>query len=404
MASPLAEAHIEAQAHLRDTLARAVVAVWDALPGHDEADVDTFLDTALPLVEAGQRHSVALVDGFWADERQQSPLGVDPAEFVGEASRKASDVREVYRRPFVLLWHGLKVGKLWEEASQEARVRIATMVQTDLLLAQNAAGAKLVELDPEVQSLERVLRGTCELCADAEAQHTATQPIHPGCQCGFAPSPAKPGTVKEPRWPNEALAARSMGNVKGGRRVGEGAGEERWWDDADVAAMDEYVGTSQSFEINAFLRGQKTDQDFDEDFGLNQEVMDDLVADLDRVFEKAGPIGERIKVTRATGMKLKSAGLTRKKTPYTMVDKGFGSTSGRLTRFPTLEKAGKSSKPLGVRMELTLDPRVRAVWGANPAEDELVIERGVRYVVQSIVKEDDMHYLVKCDILPPEGR
>ena len=113
MASQLARAHVEAQSKLRDVISTAVVRVWDAMPQHNDEDVNTFLDTALPIVEAGQRHAVSMLDGFWAAELEQKPTGLDPKDFGRDA-----DPREVYRRPFTQLWHGFKQGQDWETASK----------------------------------------------------------------------------------------------------------------------------------------------------------------------------------------------------------------------------------------------------------------------------------------------
>lgn len=192
MASPLAEAHVEAQGRLRDSVAQMVESVWDALPDHDESSVGLFADTVVPLVEAGQRRTVQLVDGYMAREMDRFPMGLDAKPLVGAAARGGTDPYEVYRRPFVTLWSELKEGKMWADAEAAARLRLQIIVLTDMQLSQVRAGAEVSERDPDINSLIRVVRGTCAKCEEAASEATPAgglQPIHPSCQCSFMPSP-----------------------------------------------------------------------------------------------------------------------------------------------------------------------------------------------------------------------
>ncbi len=60
MASRLAEAQILAKEHLMRIIAAAVAAAWTGLGHYDEAQVDQWLGTVLPLTAAANRQAVAL--------------------------------------------------------------------------------------------------------------------------------------------------------------------------------------------------------------------------------------------------------------------------------------------------------------------------------------------------------
>jgi hypothetical protein len=193
VASPLAEAHVAAQVALRDAIASSAERVWNALPNHDEESIPLFLNTMLPTLEAGQRHAVALVDGYMANALERSAYGLNPRKLIGDAVRNGVTPNEVYRRPFVALWSELKGGKLWMTANQIAIQRLRTTIRTDLVRTQNLAGAAVVYRDPKVFGLRRVLNGTCDLCVEAtNVEGYVLQPIHPGCECGIEPVMTKP--------------------------------------------------------------------------------------------------------------------------------------------------------------------------------------------------------------------
>lgn len=191
VASQLAEAHNNLQVRLRDLVSEAVLRMWNAMPYHGGEDAPrAFVDAAVPVVMAGQRQAIALVDGFLAQAMDRPAYGVNPQGIIGGAVRGGVPMDEVYRRPFVTLWSLFKQGKLWPEANKEATARLVTTVRTDLLLSANAAGSYIAMRDPEIDGLGRVLHGTCDLCESIAGEVTPSQglqPIHPGCECGFDP-------------------------------------------------------------------------------------------------------------------------------------------------------------------------------------------------------------------------
>jgi hypothetical protein len=129
---------------------------------------------------------------------------------------------------------------------------------------------------------------------------------------------------------------------------------------------------------------------------LTEAEINSAVKQLDELIERAGPLGTKIRATRVAGVRLKDSGLSRRKLPYTVTDKGFGSTAA------LREEVQGVVKGAGVRYDLDIDPRVKAIWGSNPRERELLLQRGVRYVIRSIEKKDKYSYVVRADVLPPE--
>lgn len=375
---------------------------WDALPDHEESSVPLFCDTVVPVVEAAQRQSVRMLDGFCARESDRSALGLDPKDLVGAAARKETSPSEVYRRPFVELWSLLKEGRLWEDANHAARARLLTAVETDILRAQMLAAARVVELDPGTRSMERVLRGTCEKCAEAQRNGgTVETPIHPGCQCSVVPSSSKPGQKKEPVHPQEAYGDRTIRtkhlddpNEPGSTR--EQAVEGGVFTADDAAALRAYCGREESFTLNRLLR--------------RGEVPPETKA-LDTAMEHAGPVGTPTRVWRGTNINPLhfDADSWDDLVGRTITDKGFGSTSAS-ENWAFVMSRGKNS----VTFEINMDPRVKAIWGANPLEEELLLERGCRYVIRGVEREMFPPLVrggkpfvgktkVIVDLLPPEA-
>jgi hypothetical protein len=77
-------------------------------------------------------------------------------------------------------------------------------------------------------------------------------------------------------------------------------------------------------------------------------------------------------------------------------DLGFSSTS------ESIDIAQSAVMRAGNKMSFTMNvsPKVKAIWGANPLEQELLLQRGCRYVVKS-VKQGRYRWFVEIDVLPP---
>ena len=219
------------------------------------------------------------------------------------------------------------------------------MVSVDFDHAHRTALLDAIDRDGRFDGWQRAIRGTCGACAAL-----ATGPsdgllfeVHPGCQCVSEP-------IVRGRSPEEALPDHTES-----------------WTPEDFAAVQKYVQTADSYVINAHVRGVQPGTGMAADAVANSKLTEAqlrvAVQQLDGLIDRAGPLGTKVRVTRVAGAKLKDAGLTRRKMPYTVTDKGFGSTA-------SLGPEGIVGP--GVRFDLDIDPRVKGIWGSNPSERELL--------------------------------
>lgn len=182
----LANAHINAQQRLRLIVAEAVRGAWRGLPGYDDRDVDAFLASALPAVEAGRRQSVALTEAFLARAVRRQPNGADVDRIVA-AIRNGADPRQVYRRPFVTTWTALGSGADWSDAVASGEARAVGMAATDVQLAMRDTLRDVGNADEAILGYQRVPDGkACDLCLQIAGQRYTTdelQPVHNNCGC-----------------------------------------------------------------------------------------------------------------------------------------------------------------------------------------------------------------------------
>lgn len=183
-----AEAHIAAQEQLRAAAAQGVGAAWDQLPAYDEANLDEWLAGVLPIVLAAQHQSAAYTDAFIAYETGRRPLGIGRRLVTGAAARLGAMPAEVYRRPFVTVWRGLKDGKDWAQSVAEGRRRATAAVETDVQLSMRQTLREIGDHDPNVVGFSRVPNGgACKFCVTVAGQRYRTDqlmPIHTHCGCG----------------------------------------------------------------------------------------------------------------------------------------------------------------------------------------------------------------------------
>lgn len=177
---------------------RQVVALhWQNLGSWNDADVARFVDAVTPLVLAGQVQTAAITDVYLASVMTTltgetvAPLGVAAADL---ATLRGVDPVEVYRRPFVEVWTGLKKGQQFADALGVGADRLLRLVDDDLSLAHRSQSSRAYEAHG-VQRYRRVLRpyrggGTCGLCIAASDQVYKSQdllPIHSRCRCETLP-------------------------------------------------------------------------------------------------------------------------------------------------------------------------------------------------------------------------
>lgn len=156
----------------------------------------------IPIVEAGQRHTVALVDAYMAAKLIQATgqgtvLGLDPSRYTTHALRKVA-AEAVYGRALTVLEALNRTDQ--ERALVGAQAAIEKLVRTDLQLAQtHAARDWMTEHDAKatdetrIVGYRRVLTGPgphCGLCTAAASRTyriSDLMPIHEHCGCTVEP-------------------------------------------------------------------------------------------------------------------------------------------------------------------------------------------------------------------------
>lgn len=186
-----------ARRDLSEGLIAALVALWQSLPSWHREDVAAFLADAVPLVKAAQRTLADLV-AVKVAENAEAALGrvveapLLPDEDVTDL-RHGVDVEDVYTRPFIDVWSGLKDGLPLEDAVDRGRVRLEGIAEFDMQQAHAEAtekAQKAIAAKDRPKWWERTLTGeeNCALCmAASTVVYTVgdLNPIHPGCDCGI---------------------------------------------------------------------------------------------------------------------------------------------------------------------------------------------------------------------------
>jgi hypothetical protein len=196
-------AYQAASAALRLQLAGLVTRLWRQLGSYRTADVRRFVVDVVPLVAGAQQQMSALTAAGLARQREISlgdngkPVAVDVRKVTGAAARNGADPREVYERPFHLVWRQLaelprEPGSI-DKAIQSGLDRALDLAGTDVQLAKVHTAYAIGQADPKVRWQQRVLEGahSCGLCIVASTQtyhnssrlHPTLMPIHPGCDC-----------------------------------------------------------------------------------------------------------------------------------------------------------------------------------------------------------------------------
>jgi len=190
----LAERYRDALIDVRRRVSTRVERNWRDLGSWDEADVGRFLARTLPVVDAGQRRTVALTDAYLARVTRTRAVGLLPDDLTGAAVRNGTPPADVYRRPFVQLWSALSNGAQFMDAMNAAGVRAAQSASTDVSLSMRASADAFdaqAEFESRIVGWERVLDpDACAFCATASTQRYRSanlDPLHANCQCGIAP-------------------------------------------------------------------------------------------------------------------------------------------------------------------------------------------------------------------------
>ena len=187
----LAERYRDALIDVRNRVSTRVDRTWRDLGSWDDADVARFQARVLPVVQAGQRRTVALTDAYLARATRTRPVGLVADDLIGAAVRNGTDPADVYRRPFVQLWSALSNGAQFMDAMNAAGVRAAQSASTDVSLTMRASadafGAQ-ADTESKIIGWERVLDpDACAYCATASTQRYKSanlDPLHANCVVG----------------------------------------------------------------------------------------------------------------------------------------------------------------------------------------------------------------------------
>ena len=202
---------------LRSRTGSALQALWLGMPEYRDAQVDRFVQLALPIQVAAQREVRSLTAGY------HSAVGAElgdrvPMALISEAAVTAPRgvaPAEVYRRPAVQVYTELSRGSSLTAAVTAGATRLQSLSSTDL---------QLVKADQSRESMtaggytffRRTLTGleNCDLCTIASTQRYRVinrAAIHGGCDCSFVQVTAgfDPGQVLDPE-----LLQRTQGHGK----------------------------------------------------------------------------------------------------------------------------------------------------------------------------------------------
>jgi hypothetical protein len=182
-------------ATLRARIVAYVNHAWGSLDTYRDADIDRFVNLAVPVVAAGQRQVASLTDAYLASlettitGRRVRPVGV-PASAVTNLRGVPTD--EVYRRAGVTTWLALSEGADLATAAARGLDRAQSLAATDVQMAKTAASKFVLDTKTTVTGYRRTLSGgdSCGLCLIASQQRYRRDdlmPIHPGCNCGVEP-------------------------------------------------------------------------------------------------------------------------------------------------------------------------------------------------------------------------
>ncbi|MCL2089854.1 MAG: hypothetical protein FWH11_01280 [Micrococcales bacterium] len=226
----LVRADLAARSGVLDVVHGYARAVWVGLGSWRDADVDRFVSQVVPTVRAGQA-AVARTTDTWLG----LATGDGPAGLVDlHRGLRTADTAEAYRRPAVQMRYDLSRGQTLQAALAASLVRLASLVATDLQLA-NVHQARR-SLASWQGGYRRTLSGAsaCALCVIASTQRyrrAELMPIHPGCSCGVEPlRPGGPdGQVLDAATLerlHRQVEAATGGHDRSGRDLGLGTGKD----------------------------------------------------------------------------------------------------------------------------------------------------------------------------------
>jgi hypothetical protein len=243
---------------VRERLTLFARTAWTGLGSYRDADIDRLVDLIVPQVLAGQRTIAQLTDAYLSGLAGATAQGITLDAVSGTAVRGVP-LDQVYRRPATTVYTSLSSGAPYPEAVAAGLVRLVSLVQTDMQLAQRIQEQQTLGRSG-AGFYRRTLTGfeNCALCILASTQryHVGDlKPIHPGCDCGVAGIDGRsdPGQIL-----NEELletlheqVGSTFGDSDRGGRTIVWNGEERGYKDILVREHGEY-GPTLTWRDQAF--------------------------------------------------------------------------------------------------------------------------------------------------------
>lgn len=195
----LARRYQQQYLRLRRHATDGVLADWSRLGGLDDTSADAFARAAAERAAVAALAVAGLVEAYVSAARTLADLSdeADPADPADLDRLRGIDPEGQYRRPVVTARTAVADGFPFEQAMARAADRAASIIGTDVLLAQRVA----IGHATGTVGYRRVLTGeSCALCATASTQryHRGDlMPIHARCDCSVAPiiGDADPGRV-----------------------------------------------------------------------------------------------------------------------------------------------------------------------------------------------------------------
>lgn len=180
---------------LSDRVIAALRRLFERLGAWRAADMQRFVEQAVPLLEGAQRQLAALTAMYVAAQasravgRVLAPPGIPSAAAVD--LRSGVTAREVYQRPFRAVYTALSRGEPLPRAVELGSTRLAQIAEMDLQSTYaHASRAAMQQLPPDARPhfWRRVLVGpeNCAMCVVASTQRYRVEdlnPIHPLCNC-----------------------------------------------------------------------------------------------------------------------------------------------------------------------------------------------------------------------------
>ncbi len=178
-------------------------------------DREFVISTIVPLVHAGQRQVVALVDAYFAAKMREltgtgAVKGLDPNLYTTEAMRGVA-AATVYERPFGALGGQLEQGASFADAFASAQHYMTKTVSTDMQMAQVRSARDWMSNEERIVGYRRrAAAGCCELCRVAATRTYRKEylaPIHERCHCGIEPEVGGEKVYAQPLYGTEEVGS-----------------------------------------------------------------------------------------------------------------------------------------------------------------------------------------------------